>query len=417
MPTITNPGATLSAYRPIIYEATSDTTPELYTAAEATVYNGTGAVLATMAVDWYERTAVSSQWRYKFKFDISGIVRSVLFPFSDRRTSTALPFNTRNALSTDTSVEVYVKVDFFYRDTTTNLVTDTNTEVTSATSNIFAIARQHTESQAMAFYLDTANRQILHDIPSFGVPIFPDEAFSLSFVHNTAIVTARLTALQTNGFTDVAYFAISLIGAGSLSDKKVHTVGAGPRNLNAIPPGGWVGGFNIVIDETIASYTMDFGSGSGGSYVRITEQAKFVVEQKTPSRLRLHWLNDRGAFDAYTFDAVLRRGRNTQARTARRALTWNNTLTPHNPEQKQSFRTGADTVVLYEVESRYLYDEVAQYVAGLLDSVEVYMETAASTYTPVLISDGKIIENDNEQTGIVFKFTVTESADKINLEL
>lgn len=419
MPTITNPGASLSAYRPVQYEAISDTTTELYTAALVTVYTAAGAVLASFPVDWYERTTISAgNYRYKFKFDISGIIRSVLFPFANRRTSTALPFNTRNALSTDTSVEVYVTVSFNYRSNSTNLVTSAASTVTSATSNVFATARQHTESQNMGFYLDTANRQLLNDIPAAGVPIFPGEAFTVAFVHNSAIVTGRLTVRQTNGVTDVAYFAIPLIGAGALSDKKVHAVGVGPRNLAAIPPLGWVDGFSIDIDDTIASYTVDFGSGSGGTYAQITEQARFTVEQATPSRVRLHWLNSRGAFDAYTFDAIIRKGSNTQAQTARRSLVWSaGLLSPHDSEQREVYRVGADTQIIYELESRFLPDDVAEYVEGIIHSVEVYAETAASTYTPVIISDGKVIGRDNDQTGIVIKLVVTESAEKINLEL
>jgi hypothetical protein len=418
MPTITNPGASLSAYRPVQYEATSDTTTQLYTAALVTVYNAAGAVLAAFPVDWYERTTISAgNYRYKFKFDISGIVRAVLFPFSNRRTATALPFNTRNALSTDTSVEVYVTVSFNYRDTATNLVTDAASSVTSATSNVFATARQHTESQNMGFYLDTTNRQLLHDAPAVGVPIFPGEAFTVSFIHKTEIVTGRLTALQTNGVTDVAYFAIPLIGAGALSDKKVHAVGVGPRNLAAIPPLGWIDGFSIAIDETIANYTIDFGSGDGSTYSQITEQIRFTVEQATPSRVRLHWLNDRGAFDAYTFDAIIRKGSNTQARMGRRGLIWTSNLTPHDSEQRQVYRIGADTQIVYELESRFLPDDVAEYVSGIMHSVEVYAETAATKYVPVVIGDGKVIPRDNEQTGIVIKLTVTESAEKINLEL
>lgn len=418
MPTITNPGASLSAYRPVQYEATSDTTTQLYTAALVTVYNAAGTALAAFPVDWYERTTISAgNYRYKFRFDISGIVRAVLFPFSNRRTATALPFNTRNALSTDTSVEVYVTVSFNYRDMATNLVTDAASSVTSATSNVFATARQHTESQNMGFYLDTTNRQILHDAPTVGVPIFPGEAFTVSFVHKTEIVTGRLTVLQTNGVTDVAYFGIPLIGAGALSDKKVHAVGVGPRNLAAIPPSGWVDAFSIDIDDTIASYTVDFGSGDGGTYVPITEQIRFTVEQATPSRVRLHWLNDRGAFDAYTFDAIIRKGSNTQARTGRRGLIWTSNLTPHDSEQRQVYRIGADTQIIYELESRFLPDDVAEYVSGIMHSVEVYAETAATKYVPVVVGDGKVIPRDNEQTGIVIKLTVTESAEKINLEL
>lgn len=419
MATISNPGAVapVSAYRPVRYEAVSDTTTENYTAALVTVLDANSNMIGQRWVDWVEKSPVAGGFRYKFRFDIAGDVRALLYPLPNERTATALTYTLRNLISPSSAAEVSVRVEFYYRDATTNLVTDSGLEVISSPVVVFATARQHSEAQGMGVYVDTAQRKLLHDLPTSALPICTDEAFSLSFVHHADIVTGRLVVLQTNGVTDTAYWSVGQPFATALSNKRVHVCGVGPRNLNAIPPAAWANSFNIEIDETIASYTVDFGSGSGGTYLQLTAQAKFKVEKVTPSRLRLHWLNDRGAFDAFTFDAVLRNGRNANADYARRPLAWTNNVNPHDVEQREVLRIDTTTALFWEVESRYLLDDVAAYVAQIVESQEVYLEDASSKYYPVTVSDGKVIGRDNEQTGIIIRLVVTHSALKINTSL
>lgn len=417
MATISNPGTLLSAYRPIQYEIVSDNTALLYEKAVITLYDSTNTQLAQYRVDWYEKTPVLSLFKYKYRIDVSGLVRSLLYPLPDQRTATLLPPSAKNAVSQKNSIEVYVKVRFEYRDSTTNLIEDAGVEITSGNTVALALARQHAEAQSLIGYVDTVNRQLLHEIPESGLIIAPDEAFSMSFIHSETITTCRLSVTQTNGATDTAFFAFGLIGGSTATDKKVHTVGVGPRNLNAIPPSSWVDSFNIEIDETIRSYEIDFGSGNGAGYTQITESALFVIEKQTPSRLRIHWLNNRGAFDSYTFDAVLRRGIDADATAAKRSLTWSSTINPHNSEQQQNFKTSVQSADFYEVESRILIDALAGYVAGLINSVEVYAETPnVTTYTPVVVQGGKVIHADNELVGLIIKAQVYNSAENINLE-
>jgi len=415
------PQSKCSAYRPILFTINSDTSTALFEKCVVKVYNAsTSALIGEYRKDWKRRGGSGPTYFYTFDADISGLIQSVIAPLPDNITDVFLPFTDVVEYSEANSIRVYCKFRFEYRDGTTNLLTDYGSELTSDTFTAFNLIQQHEEYQSLGPWTTNPSRNLLHDFPASGVDIRLTEAYSLSFICHEEITTARIVFTQTNGVIDFAYFDCDPGSLSSYSDVRVVTVAAGPRNINAVPSGDWITAIapQLTIDETIASYTMDFGYLDGEDFIALTDSVKFNLVEACPSTIRIHWLNQRGGADAYTFDAKRRDQYETKSSIAQRPLTWTGGVDPHDRQQKGNFKTETQAVDYWEVESRILLPDVASWISAALASVEVYIEDPVDEfYLPVILSDGKTEPNNSDEVGAIIKFTLSQANQKITHRL
>lgn len=413
------PQAQCSAYRPVLFTVNSDTSTALFEKCVVKVYDaGTNALIGEYRKDWHRRGGTGPSYFYTFDADISGIIQSLIAPLSDNITDVFLPFTGIGSYSESNSLRLYCKFRFEYRDMTTNLLSDYGEELTSATFTAFNIIQQHKEYQNLAAFVTNPGRNLLHDFPASGVDIRVREAYSISLVCHTSTTHCRIRFTQTNGVTDVAYFICDPGSLSTYSNIRVLTVAAGPRNINAVPLAKWVFAPQLTIDNTIASYIVDFGSHNGTTYTVITDEARFNLVENCTTSIRIHWLNERGGADAFTFDAKKRDLYEAKSQQAQRALVWTGGVDPHDRQQKGTFKTSTQAVEYWEVETRIVQPDVAQWLSAALASVEVYVENDVDAfYLPAILADAKVEPNNSDEVGAILKFTVSQANEKITHRL
>lgn len=413
-----SPQTQCSAYRPVRFTVNTDTTPDAFEKCVVKVYNAdTSTQIGEFRKDWIRRGGSGPAYFYTFEVDIAGFLQSLIAPLPDAKTDVFLPFTDFAEYSESNSIRVYCTFQFEYRNAD-NLLEDYGSLLTSSTITVFNLIQQHEEYQNLGPWVTNPSRNLLHDFPASGVDIRLTEAYSISFVCHTNITTARIVFTQTNGVVDFAYYNCNPGALSTYSNIRVMTAAAGPRNVNAIPPGEWLVAPQLTIDETIASYVIDFGSLSGSDFTPLTDSVKFNVVEACPNTLRIHWLNERGGADAYTFDARKRDVYEAKSTQAQRSLTWTGGADPHDRQQIGTFKTGTEAVELWEVETRILMADVAAWLAPALISVEVYIEDPVDDfYLPAIISDAKVETDETEEIGKIIKFTVAQANEKITHRL
>jgi len=251
-------------------------------------------------------------------------------------------------------------------------------------------------------------RHFLTDVPS-GIEIREEEAFNLAFVVNQSISRMIVAVDYKNGDTASGTAGVNLSDYTAAHNKRVMVAGVGPRNLFLNTQ--WIGD-PIVIDETVAAYSVVFADASNN---RLTDTLAFTLADPCPDLLRLHWLNERGGADAYTVDAVRRSVVEVKSNRAEKPLTWYaGGEVPHDRNQRGRFRLEVNRADTWEVETRILDEDVATWLAGLLASPEVYVEQPFKTYyLPAMVSDGKIVPADSEEIGAILKLTIEVANDRI----
>lgn len=69
---------------------------------------------------------------------------------------------------------------------------------------------------------------------------------------------------------------------------------------------------------------------------------------------------------------------------------------------------------MYEIETRILPENTAEWLAGILSSPEIYIEQPGlDYYLPAMISDGKVTYANTEEVGAILKLSISLANDKI----
>src|SRR5690606_7503657 len=223
-------------------------------------------------------------------------------------------------------------------------------------------------------------RKILHDPPGGGIDVRITDAFFLCCILNQDISRARYSVLHGDGTTTNHNVSLSFASAAANHNKKVIVVHVGPRAASA----------SFTLLETDISMTVFLADSSNNA---LTETLTFNIVQKCVGReLRLHWMNQRGAFDAYTFDGIKRHSVEVKSASGEKPLLWSaGSLTPHNRDQRGKYRVDVRRADMYEVETRIIDEDKAEWLAWLLASPEVYIEQVGeSYYLPAMVVDGKV---------------------------
>lgn len=399
---LAQPATQVSAYRPIKFKYESGSTTDLIEKLIVSVYNDeTSTLIATYRKDWTSRTGSDPNYNYICEFDISGLVQSLLAPLPSSK-SQALPApDALNDYADDASLWVYVSCQWEKRNDD-NLLEAVGTAEDSDVVYAFNLVQQHDEAQGLSEYVDTGARKVLHDPPAEGFDVRVTDSFFLSCILNQDIARARFAVLHGDGTTTNHNIPLSFASAAANHNKKVVSVNVGPYAANSF--------FSIA--ESDVSYTVFLADGSN---TPLTETLTFNILPRCAGRdLRLHWMNERGGFDAYTFDGIKRRTAEVKSGSGEKPLVWvAGSVAPHDRNQRGKYRTDVRRADVWEVETRIIDEDKAEWLAGLLASPEVYVEQVGlDYYLPAMVIDGKITYADTEQVGAILKMAITLANEK-----
>jgi len=126
------------------------------------------------------------------------------------------------------------------------------------------------------------------------------------------------------------------------------------------------------------------------------------------NKVRLHWLNRLGGSDAYTFTNKKTVLETNSSEVAQKMQTWIQSVFPAPSTytwDKGRYKIQQTVLKEYEVESTFYDVSWGEWLAELLSSPEVYMETPSGLVS-VVITDSQIkIEETNELINVTVKFT------------
>lgn len=192
-------------------------------------------------------------------------------------------------------------------------------------------------------------------------------------------LTCRVRAFnKTNDFVSTAVFNVN----SGLVDFEQFTVGVGPKDLQFAP---YFSGSINFSDPNIYSYDIQFGLNN---FVPVSEIKRFVIDRCISDRnKRIHWLNDQGGTDAYTFtdvQEVVKAGDQIQAQ---RKLNWDFVQPQYNPFEKSTFNVTSSEQKGLNLKAQ-VSKTVAIWLSGLLSSNEVYLETENGLF-PLIVESGQ----------------------------
>lgn len=396
------PATYVSAYRPIKFNYDSGSTTDLIEKLVVEVYNdATSQLIATYRKDWTSRTGSDPNYNYICEFDISGLVQSLLAPLPSSMSETLADPDALNGYADDASIWLYVSC-YWEKRNDDNLLEAVAAGEDSDVIYAFNIVQQHDEAQDLSDYVDTGARKILHDPPADGIDVRLTDAFWLACILNQNIARARFSVLHGDGTTTNHNVSLTFTSAAGNHNKKVAVVHVGPR----------AAGTFFTLLESDVSYSVFLADASNNP---LSETLTFNILPRCAGReLRLHWMNQRGGFDAYTFDGIKRRSVEVKSGSGEKPLVWvAGSLDPYNRNQRGKYRTDVRRSDVWEVETRILDENKAEWLAGLLASPEVYIEQPnESYYLPAMVVDGKVTYADTEQVGAILKMAITLANEK-----
>jgi hypothetical protein len=390
-----------STKRPVEFNALAVSGFEIVRATGKLYINGTLASITPLSKS---PDSNSIGLFYYFTFDFQQVVADALAPNpSNGLTSTFgdgvldAPYN---AFAADCSCTIYAEFEYFYRDATTNQVTNLGITDTSIDYYVEAATRQHRQEMNFINYLPAFNtdNSWLSDAP-LQQDICEDENLYLSYIANNAATDIKVVSYDANdAVIDSGLFAISVS-----STYQVRTIGAGMANLRAqVYDTGSVDIDNV----NLVYYTVALVGLFETPYL---ETRRFNKAGCCERGQRIHFLNNYAAADAFTFDSKATKGIEAKAQQAQKPLDWNNSIeTPHNINDKGSFKIQNEAVDSYDLQSRWLSAADADWLKQLLYSPECYLETVEGLL-PVIVEDASLATSTSELPAVTFDIKVTEA--------
>lgn len=409
------PTVAVSAYEPAKYIVTSITTAsqiEKIVVNVRSAASGGGVLLGTLYKDWRRRVFVAgSSYTYEFEVDISGLLQSLLAPASNARSRQFLLPATQNIDCNTSYLQYFMEFRFLFRDPATNTLADLgdleriNTGVT-----VFNVIRPN--ASILQMFKDSLYR-IFGFAPPFQklynyntgtqIPIKFSDHYQLVFNAN-AFWFIEIVETLTNGTTHSSYY-----NPGTTirtSSTKIFSINIGPNYLKALASSNYDGGIKPLFTTTV-SYTICLTNSAKS---QLTERLTFQVMPECQSGLRLAWLNQLAGVDMYTFDARVVTGVEGKSEIGIRPNVWASATEVALPDSRGSYKPFVQRDEYYEVETRIVRAELAEFLSQILTSSEVYIyDTTISTTNPyrsVIIADGSIEVSDTEEIGLILKFKV-----------
>jgi len=405
MPLVTAPLFTLNAqYRPNVFVLSMTSSDPLVLAQASIVVDMVGVTSMQKAPAYNIGTT------YYFVFDVAKVLQTYSAPKGQNKT-TIFP-NTLNVplgvQNTDIHSRVGLIVSYYYNNPTTGLLTQFATTDTVTTGYpAIAATRQTRDWNNMGLVdyvmpIGTPTGKFLTNCPRF-YPICTTENWYLTFVPNISNTVRIITQDSAGVGIDTGLFSIT-----ASTNLFPYTIGAGMVNLASQT---YFDGSVNMSDPNIAQYQIQVGNaylfGSSWIFVANSEIMTVQVERDccADRRVRLHWFNRLGGADAYTFSSKKKIEEKTKSDTAQKPLSWATSIPPATSYDKGIFKIHQETAKEYEVESTFYTEADGAWIAELLSSPEVYLETADGLIA-VVISDSKITLSENDELlNVTIQFT------------
>jgi hypothetical protein len=343
---------------------------------------------------------------YYFAFDVSKVLQDVSAPKAQTITSVFdptlnQPYNTSN---TDCHTETGIIVTYFYRDPVTNILTNLGiTDTIPASYYAINATRQTRDDMSLDAFVMTLGSDVWRFLTNHPnpYPICDTENLYLTFI-----------PYLSNSYQVKTYDSGGVLideGKVSLTPNNKYvptTIGAGMVNLASVT---YFDGAVNMADPNIAYYTIQVGNsflfGLNWLFIEASEIQRFnVIECCGDRDVRLHFLNRLGGADAYTFKNKKKRLETNKSEQAQKPQSWGYTIPPNLVHDKGRFKIQNETQAVWECESVFYDRASGEWIAELLSSTEVYLETSAGLVS-VVITDSEItIEESNELINVSIKF-------------
>lgn len=417
MALVTAPLFTLnSQYRPNVFVMSMTSADPLVLAQASIVVDGLGVTSMQKA------PAYSIGTTYYFVFDVAKVLQTYSAPKGQQKTTVFL--DTIDAAYEVASADIHTRVglivSYSYNDPITGLLTAFATIDTVSTGYpAIAGTRQTRNWNNMgmnSYILDNpivggvydvyflTNQRSLYPQASVKtnnpIPICSGENLTMSYVPSSTTNALRVVVYDSNQ-TAVGVAGFIQITPGSTLTPR--TIGAGIQQLQAttMTPSNPMSGIPTGYYYSIQACNLVLPSTATLHGVKYMYK---VVECCNERAVRLHWLNRLGGSDAYTFNSKKKIEEKTKSDTAQKPLGWLTTVPPATSYDKGMFKIQQEITREYEVESSFYDEQQGAWLAELLSSTEVYMETSDGLVA-VVIQDGKITLSENEELlNVVIQF-------------
>lgn len=409
MPVVTAPHFALnSQYRPNVFVMSM-------TSADPLVLCQASIVVDSVGVTSIQKSpAYAIGTTYYFIIDVAKVLQTYSQPKSQQKTSVFL--NTIDAsyevASSDIHTRVGLIVSYYYNDPVTGLLTQFAT-----TDNVLTNYPAIAGTRQTRNWSDMSMNSYIIDYPTVGgvydrywltniqnvyptastktnnpIPICSGENLTMSYVPSSTTNALRVVVYDATQTVVGSAGFIQITPGTTLTPR---TIGAGIAQLQAttMTPSNPMAGI-----QTGYYYSIQAGNLTLPSTF-VLQGVKYmfkVVDCCNERTVRLHWLNRLGGSDAYTFTSKKKIEQKTKSETAQKPLSWSTTLPPAQSYDKGMFKIFQETMKEYEVESTFYNEQQGEWIAELLSSPEVYMETADGLIA-VVIQDGSITISENEE--------------------
>jgi hypothetical protein len=422
----TPPYSPNSMYRPNVFVTSQTTSDNLVLAVATILVDGVTNITSIRKPPAY--TTGTAPITYFFEFDVSKTLQTVSAPNPKIITSVfAKDLNVNyNFLNTDCHTSVGLLIQYYYIDPVTNLLTIyPAVDIIGAGYNATIGTRQTLDYMGLDNYAigypttpGVYDKYWLTKLPYVSplasattnnpILICKTENLTMSYIPTSGTNALRViiydqnqTVVGTAGYISVtpnSSYTPRTIGIGipqlSLATYTAFNPTFG-TNLANIPEGYY---YSIQAGNLIApsAFTLQ-----GVKYM-------FKVVDCCANKVRLHWLNRLGGSDAYTFTNKKTVLESNTSEIAQKMQTWIQ-ATPPSPStytwDKGRYKIQQTVLKEYEVESTFYDVSWGEWLAELLSSPEVYMETPSGLVS-VVITDSQIkIEETNELINVTVKFT------------
>jgi hypothetical protein len=413
-------------YRPNVFVTSQTTTDNLVLAVATILVDGVINITSIRKPPAY--STGTAPITYFFEFDVSKTLQTVSAPNPKTITSVfSKDLNVNyNFLNTDCHTSVGLLIQYYYIDPVTNLLTIyPAVDIIGAGYNATIGTRQTLDYMGLDNYAigypttpGVYDKYWLTKLPyvlpqasaktNNPIPICKTENLTMSYIPTAGTNALRViiydqnqTVVGTAGYISVtpnSSYTPRTIGIGipqlSLATYTAFNPTFG-TNLANIPEGYY---YSIQAGNLIAPSTFTL---QGVKYM-------FKVVDCCANKVRLHWLNRLGGSDAYTFTNKKTVLESNASEIAQKMQTWIQS-TPPSPStytwDKGRYKIQQTVLKEYEVESTFYDVSWGEWLAELLSSPEVYMETPSGLVS-VIITDSQIkIEETNELINVTVKFT------------
>ena len=303
--------------------------------------------------------------------------------------SKTLAFGTPSVQYNDAATDCYgdlsIEVEYFYVDVNTGLTVPQGFTDVSIDVPAYIATRQHEDDMSLDAYIPDlaalAPSKWLTNQPLISTICLQESLFFSTIFGdaNHLRVTTYDGPNGTGAVIDEAFLVFPISGFNSQV-----AFGVGPNELRATTF--TVGTLNID-NVLVQSYRLTVGLDTA-PMTPLSESYIFNLSNCCGEDwTRLHWLNRLGGTDAFTFKSLNVKLQETTSDTAEKPLTWDSaTATPHNINDKGSFKIDSRAVIKRTLETTPIAPDFAEWLAELLSSPEVYLETNLGL-VPIVISD------------------------------